>query len=156
MDYFQDIIQKAFKKDFKAKIAKILDVEQDRITLKMQDDINSKAPGYLFTIVKWDKKNEHLVSFFTMIQMPGCCGVVVSTGSLVSACYRKKGIGTLLNLFRIEIAKILGYSLIFCTDVTENTAESRILEKNGWKIIDRFLNKRTNNNVNLSVFHIKR
>ena len=94
------------------------------------------------------------ISNFTLIQLPGCCGVCVSTRCWVKETYRNKGLNTLLNNFRMEIAKYLGYTVLLCTDKEDNKAQKRVLEKNNWKQIDQFKNKRTGNIVNIHTIHL--
>lgn len=110
----------------------------------------SKAPEGDYTI--FNKKSGYGVACFTLTQLPGCCGVLVSTGAWVG--YTGRGIGTLLNKLRIELAKNMGYGILMCTDLTDNIAQRRILEKNGWKDIYDFTNPRTGNHIAVSVYDI--
>ena len=91
------------------------------------------------------------LALFSLTQLPGCCGICVSYHSYVSEPVRRKGLGTLLCSVRKDIAKALGYGCMLCTDVVKNGAQKRILDKNGWKETHRFLNPRTDNNVNIHV-----
>ena len=76
-----------------------------------------------------------LIATFSLTEMPGCCGVLISFHSEVSSKFRNKGIGTILNQLRIEIAELLGYTVLMCTDKATNINQSKILKKNGWKSI---------------------
>ena len=93
-------------------------------------------------------------SMFTIKQMPGCCGICISTGCWIHHNSRNKGIGTLLNKLRIDLARGLGYGILMCTDVTSNQHQRRILSKNGWKDIYTFVNPRTNHEVAISVIDL--
>jgi len=86
------------------------------------------------------------VSTFRLLQFPGCCGVALSTGAHVFPKFRKKGIGTLLNKLRIEIARANGYTLLVCTAVDDGIT-SKILLRNGWAETIGFTNKRTKNHI---------
>lgn len=97
------------------------------------------------------KRNGARVADFALHPMPGCCGICVSTAAYVNFPYRNRGIGTLLNLFRMERAKELGYSLLLCTDIAINTPQVRVLEKNGWQKVFKFRNARTGNDVNINI-----
>jgi hypothetical protein len=98
--------------------------------------------------------NNQLVSTFELIPMINCCGILVSTRSIVYDKFKNKGIGTILNSFRIDIARAMGYSLLLCTDVDNNDYQQKILLRNGWKNIFSFINQRTSNKVNIHVINL--
>jgi GNAT superfamily N-acetyltransferase len=102
-----------------------------------------------------DLKGNTNVGYFKLLQMPGCCGICISTGVIVYLSYQNKGVNTLLNNFRIDIAKNLGYGILLCTDVKNNTPQAKTLDKNGWKHIYTFQNPRTTNVLNISVKELK-
>ena len=95
--------------------------------------------------------NNEIISTFKLIQMIGCCGICVSTNVFVTSEYRNKGVNTVLNNFRIDVAKYLDYGLLLCTDVSNNLPEVKTLDKNGWEHIYNFRNPRTSNNINISI-----
>lgn len=97
---------------------------------------------------------EEVVSTFSLAEMPSCCAILISCDVYVYPEYRKKGVGKVLNEFRIGIAKELGYSLMMCTDIETNIHQRKILSSNGWKDIHNIRNKRTNNNVFISVINL--
>ena len=92
-----------------------------------------------------------VISQFKLIQMPGCCGICISTGTYVHSEFRGKGVNSLLNNFRIDIAKHLGYGLLMCTDLKSNISQMKTLDKNGWKHIHEFKNPRTGNILNVTI-----
>lgn len=110
--------------------------------------IKDNSNGLEFKIVNIESK---IISTFKLIQMIGCCGICVSTNVFVTSKYRNKGVNTILNNFRIAVAKELGYGLLLCTDISDNTAEVKTLDKNGWKHIYNFKNPRTSNKINISI-----
>lgn len=93
----------------------------------------------------------NLISTFRLLQMVGCCGICISTGTYVSPDFRGKGINIILNNFRIDIARHLGYGLLMCTDLKSNTPQMKTLDKNGWKHIHEFKNPRTGNILNVTI-----
>lgn len=95
-----------------------------------------------------------LVARFEMIPMINCCGIVVSTRAYVAPAFEGKGLGTLLNSLRIDMARAEGYGVILCTDVTSNEKQRKILAKNGWRDIHRFVNPRTKNLIAISVVNL--
>jgi GNAT superfamily N-acetyltransferase len=102
--------------------------------------------------IKFKVMNKYnIISEFKLIQMSGCCGICISTGTYVSPDFRGKGVNILLNNFRIDIAKHLGYGLLMCTDLKSNTPQMKTLNKNGWKHIHEFKNPRTGNILNVTV-----
>lgn len=94
------------------------------------------------------------VGIFSIMQLPGCCGICLSYHAQTSRFYKNKGIGTILNKMRIEMAKELGYGIMMCTDIKGNEPQEKILTKNGWKSIFSFNNPRTSNNVNIHTINL--
>lgn len=86
-----------------------------------------------------------VIAMFSLVCMPGCCGVVISTNCQVSLQYRRRGLGTLLNEMRRQMAYELGYSCMLCTDVIDNIPQQRILR--AWNCIANFTNRRTGNHI---------
>lgn len=125
------------------------------LTEKLQKEIKIEITGMLdqgcpaevmyFTV----KNAETLIASFAFNVMPSCCGILVSTRAHVSEGYRNRGIGKLLNQLRIEYAKYLGYSLLFCTDIAGNEPQQKILKDNGWEELTSFVNSTTKNTVKL-------
>jgi len=96
-----------------------------------------------------------LIARWELVDMINCCGILVSTDAFVAPDYRDKGLGNLLNLLRIDMAKYLGYSLLLCTDIQQNTHQRKILKKNNWKDIYAFVNKNTESTINISVVDLQ-
>ena len=84
---------------------------------------------------------------FSLKELSGCCGILVSYHMTVSSNYRGKGIAKFLQEVKERIAKENGYSTLLCTTRASNETENHILEKNGWKQISLFRNKRTNHDL---------
>jgi len=126
--------------------------------LRDKDKLDSLVRGYyedcLFKVksnkLPGDSYDDFEIAQFRLFQLPGCCGVCVPSGAWTSAKYRKKGINTLLNKFRIELARHMGYTILLCTDTNANVPSKKTLAKNGWKDIYQFKNKRSNNIVDIS------
>ena len=91
--------------------------------------------------------NQRRLAEFELYQMPHCCGIAVSCRALVAPEYRKRGLGALFNMFRQDIARQLGFSLLMCTDVAQNEPQRKLLKTNGWKDLISFVNQRTRNTV---------
>ena len=107
----------------------------------------------LYTITPEDQLAS-IVATFNLNQLHGCCGVCISHYASVDVYFKKRGVGTLLNTLRKEIAKQQGFTVMLCTDIDTNTPNRKILQKNGWKDIFSFVNKRTKNKVNISVVEL--
>jgi hypothetical protein len=88
------------------------------------------------------------VARFGMREMPGCCGIAISTGAYTQEAFRQRGIGTALNKFRMALAKAQGYTVLLCTAIDDGITE-KILAKNGWHKGLSFKNRRTNNPITL-------
>lgn len=112
--------------------------------------MQSKFPEGSYTLMDGTKT----AASFKLVQMPGCCGICISTGAFVYEEYRGKGLGTLLNKLRIEMARQMGYGILMCTDVAKNKAQRKILTGNDWQDILYFTNPRTKNDIYVSVFDL--
>jgi GNAT superfamily N-acetyltransferase len=97
---------------------------------------------------------DNLVASFELYPMIHCCGICVSTSSQVRPNFRNRGLGTLLNSFRIDLARYLGYGCLLCTDIESNTYQRSILARNGWKDCHKFVNPRTQNTIFISVINL--
>lgn len=95
-----------------------------------------------------------LVALFKLVCLPGCCGVVVSTGAFVDTSFRGRGLGTLLNQMRQQMTYDLGYTVLLCTDVESNEPQQRILQSQGWMPREAFVNRRTGNRVLMHTIHL--
>lgn len=131
-------------------LAKLLDTNM--LTLietntKAQYDYDYKLP-----IGKWSLTVKGVaVASFELYPMINCCGICVSTRAWVNELHRGKGIGKQLNLLRMDIARNNGYSLLLCTDQVGNDYQRKILSANGWRDIVNFRNKRTGNELAITV-----
>jgi GNAT superfamily N-acetyltransferase len=139
-----------------------------QIAKKYKQQINNLFQGWTLTNkttqVPWDQKldlgeysldlgTRHLASF-KLYPMINCCGIAVSTHAEVAPSARGKGLGTILNALRIDIARNLGYGVLMCTDIESNEYQRKILAKNGWKDVHKFVNPRTRNTVFVSVINL--
>ena len=97
---------------------------------------------------------DKVIGSFKLYHLPYCCAFLVSCNAFVNYNFRKKGIGTILNLLRQDIGKLLNFTSILCTDIEDNIGQRKILKKNGWKDVHSVINKRTNNKLFLSVIDI--
>lgn len=94
-------------------------------------------------------ENGDYVAAFCLNQLDGCCGVCVSYHAGVSMAYRNRGIGSLLNQMRQQIAWNWGYTVILCTDRCDNECQEKILSRNAWDRMMTFCNRRTGNDVSI-------
>lgn len=125
-------------------------------TLKDEDIPRIKSDEGLNLVLlskKTLQKNEFPleISAFKLVQMPGCCGICISTGVSIHPSYRGRGLNTLLNNMRIELARLGGYTLLMCTDLVNNIPERKTLDKNYWRDIYLFKNLRTSNELAISI-----
>jgi GNAT superfamily N-acetyltransferase len=120
-----------------------------------EDASGDKGPCHTFNVLGSGKPGDvPSISSFKLKMLPGCCGVCISTGSYVYPNFRGKGIGTLLNSFRIDVARCMRYGLLMCTDVVDNIPQRKLLNKNGWKEIVTFNNPQTKNNIAMHVIDL--
>ena len=95
-----------------------------------------------------------LVASFELHPMINCCGICVSSRAYVAMAWRHRGINNVLNSLRIDIARHLDYSVLLCTDDVSNIPQRKTLSRNGWRDIFRFVNRRTNHTVAISVINL--
>lgn len=89
---------------------------------------------------------------FTLKEMINCCGILVSTKTLVYKDFEGQGIAQEMMLLKESLAKVYGYSCMMATvNMTGNPAEVHILEKSGWTCVSSFVNSRTKNKVGIFV-----
>ncbi len=112
-------------------------------TLLLKDELLS------FNILLYKEYIFDEIGFWDMITMPGCCGILISMNAIVMPKFRNKKIGKLLNQFRIDYAKEMGYGVLLCTDVSSNSIQQKILTNNGWEELLEFQNPRTKNKVKI-------
>lgn len=88
------------------------------------------------------------VAAFGLIRMPGNCGMVIATAISVYLPYQGKGIGKLLAEIREEASLADGYTLLLETGtIKDNERELKLLTKQGYHEIERFVNNRTKNTI---------
>lgn len=136
---------------FRGQLADALELDENLLYIVQNSDSRSAS----FEILIDYGKKRPLISIFDLIMMPGCCGIIISTGAFVYPPYRGKGVGTILNHFRKAIAAAMGFGVMLCTDVLQNEAQQKILEKNGWDQIYAFINPRTDNVVGIHVIQLE-
>lgn len=113
----------------------------DHITLRHSVNYSNHLDGI----------NELWWTSYQLAPMPGCCGVSIFTGIQIWESYRNKGVGTYFHREAEQFMRDLGYSCGFCTITSYMTVERKILEKQGWKKVHEFVNKRTRNTVEMWV-----
>lgn len=104
---------------------------------------------------------------FSMYGMNNCCGAMCTSNTNVYAHnHRNKKLATLLQYYKNAIAASLRISKLYCTDVYYKTVpegltneqidrlppyleNSKVLLNTGWKIVDKFKNKKSSNIVAL-------
>lgn len=96
-----------------------------------------------------------VVAVFSLSELPGCCGVLVSHHTNIYPQYQGKGINSFLQGIKERIAKDNGYTTLMATVTSDNTTEIHILTKYGWLPRDSFKNKRTGNTVITFTKHIE-
>lgn len=161
---------------YEGKIAKILELKPADVQIKLahydkavagdpQWETVNKNGDFLCTETSSSNAGWHIgrfmvfaaknvISSFDLSELPHCCGILVSHGAHVYYPHQNKGIGTLLQKFRIDLAKRLGYTIMLCTDVKSNKYQRKILEKHGWKDVLEFQNSRSGNTVAVSCLNV--
>jgi len=137
--------------NFKQQIVDFFKEKHINVNVISEDfESHSKKSEQCKISIVLEKKITEKIVIFELIAMPGCCGIVISTNCWVLHKLRGCCIGQFLHKLRIEIAKHWGYSILMCTDVSTNKIQNHILAKNNWKQLQNFINKRTENSVNIN------
>ena len=120
----------------------------------VQGQYPEKNPGGTNTIVLNSKQQDSsktylrkFVANFSLKELHGCCGILVSYHTMIHPDYRGKGIANFLLEIKEDIARFNGYSVLLCTTTRDNAIEQHLLEKNGFTSNTKFDNKRTGNTV---------
>lgn len=101
-----------------------------------------KSSG-LYQLLATREKREGVAAQFSLTQLPGCCGVMVSFHAHVLERIRRMGLGRKLTELRERLAKDQGYSYILAIVTGDNEAQMKVMDKQGWKKLDTFQNFRT-------------
>lgn len=88
---------------------------------------------------------------YNLTPFPSCTSLVVSHNSHITPDKRGKGLGNFFHDERVAICKAADRSCMICTVDKSNTIERHILETHSWKKVHEFLNKDTNNTVEIWV-----
>ncbi len=124
------------------------------------ETMNTPVTGFYYmkystaALCRVQSKTNEIIAEFRLTEFPGCCAFMVSFHGSVSYKWQKLGLGAILNQMRIDIARLLGYTALVCTDKLDNVGQRKILAKNGWKDIFTCVNKRTNNKIAISLVEL--
>lgn len=145
-------------------LAEVLECKPSDIKFEISTDGRNYNPLTIFPSqpgAEWSMGNyvvsisKSTISTFKMYQMPHCCAYAISCNVYVEQRFRNKGIGKILNRFRIDAAKLMGFSALLCTDVDHNGFQRKVLEANNWIDVHTIINSRTDNVVHLSAINLR-
>ncbi len=94
-------------------------------------------------------ETEKIVGHYELNNFPGCNQIVISNHSCVYPEYRGNGFGLELAKDKISRATEEGFDYMIATVVSTNTAQLKIMKKNGWKLLDTFSNRESGNEVHI-------
>lgn len=89
------------------------------------------------------------VGNFHLAPMPGCCGMVVSTGLYIKEGFRGTPESREFMEMKEWLPEWLGYSAVIATVQLENIAELKSSAKRQYKIIANWNNNRTGNELGI-------
>jgi len=89
------------------------------------------------------------IGHYELNHFPGCNQIVISNHSCIYPEFRGQGHGLALAKEKIAMAKEEGFDYMIATVVSTNTAQLKIMEKNGWTLLDTFFNRESGNEVNI-------
>lgn len=127
---------------------------QNDHNLNAAEVLSMKWASTFYIRLKTDYENNESnsdIASFRISYLPGCGAVFVSHDMWIVPEYRNKGLNNVLNAFKIELAKLCGYSVLICTDRVDNEPEKKTLAKNGWKDVHRFTNRTNGAAIDITV-----
>ena len=138
--------------DYCKKIEEQVKKKNLKVTCSIGDRMlmGAKELGYNISFELTTPRSSHFISW-EMSQLPGCCMYLTCFHMYITDKYRGKGLGTLLQSMKEEIARYLGYTFLICTVTDNNESQKKVLEKTGWKMIHQEENKRSCNIVNMYI-----
>ena len=86
---------------------------------------------------------------FMFYPMPGCCGIVVSTGTYLHKQFRGGQLSRDFRVLKERIAKELGYSCMIATTKMDDIPARKNMEKGNYKFVEEFVNSRTGNRLGI-------
>jgi GNAT superfamily N-acetyltransferase len=111
------------------------------------------AKGQCNLIFRADLNQSTIVSF-QLKDMYNCCGIIVGSDLYVAKKVRNLGLGTLFTKFMVDFSAYYGYGVLQGSDKKENEYQRRIFEKLGWKMINEFVNPKTQHLLNIWLFDL--
>lgn len=125
------------------------------------DQATANANGTIFYLMRGDgsyrnagrrpgNMNDLQIAYWKLVQLPGCCGVAVSTGLNIKRDFRGRGLNNILILLREELAKDQGYGAIIATTISDKRGarpENSTLRKANFLELSTFQNPRTGNEL---------
>jgi len=126
-----------------------------RLATEVPDDCQSKGlySRMDFTVV-WQSSDgtPHPFGRFSLEPMPGCCGIVVSTGSYIEPVQRSQhNYSRWFHELKAKVAKHFGYSTMIMTTQLRNFPEVIGASRSGWRFQHSFRNKRTDNDIGIAI-----
>lgn len=131
-------------------------IEVDHLFTEVPDDEDHKAKGLQGTMtfnVMWQSHASILpvpAGQFSLVPMPGCCGVVVSTDSFLNSEYRGS-VGKRFHKLKADVARHFGYKTMLMTTHLRNIPEVVGASQARWKFFHYFRNDRTGNDIGIAV-----
>lgn len=92
--------------------------------------------------------NDELTAQAEVDSLPGCSQVAVIHSAFVVPHMRRRGVGERAHQKRLtDLKENFLYDAAICTVCSENEAEIKILERNGWECVGNFLSRKTQHEV---------
>jgi len=134
-------IIKPYLKDLEGFLKNKFEDKEYNVKVKFKDDLENQQNSLNVSIE--GKKDHGFVCTFSLSELPGNCGILVSHGLFINTTFQGRGLGQFLQDLKKKIAMAYGYTIMMCTTLENNSVENYLLKKNGWEISNKFLNKRT-------------
>lgn len=90
------------------------------------------------------------LSEWTMYELPGCCGIAISSGVRIYEPFKGRGLNHVFNKVRQRMAQLVGYGALIATSIADAEGlrpENATLRRRRFTAEEEFYNPNTGNNV---------
>lgn len=90
-----------------------------------------------------------IIASFLQEKLYGCCGISVMSSLSVAEDFRRHGLGTLLDQFSTDLARVRRSGLVVATNHANTFAMNKIFRKNKWQTGFVFRSPNTGNSLRM-------
>lgn len=153
---------KQLAQELKADIAKVLNIKEDSIFIKVYENSSSVfytleeffsqynpeeiGKGQCNLMFRIDADGKSIITF-QLKDMYNCSGIIVATDLFIAPGIRHMGLGKLITSFVADFSRYYGYGILQASDKVSSEYQCKIFEKLGWEKTTSFFNPKTKNEL---------